>query len=245
VLGRHHARTIRCHLTGAGSVVVRVLAGALPTEIDMSFRTRSPRHGLPDIGHGNRLLAEATTQLDRSRILTLDSESRRASPRARRRASARAAHARTCIRTPTPPPPPWMADTARWTSSEPSPSSGAGGRPLFSGRKAPNSILGGRGSPLRPGKVAVGRRSGNRLWSISLTRACDTPRGYAATMSSLAAYPGMMRRDRQRLGLRECRAAWLVGVTVRGYREMEAERMVEVFEWPQSFVGGATTSGRP
>src|SRR5689334_7135168 len=31
------------------------------------------------------------------------------------------------------------------------------------------------------------------------------------TMSSLAAYPGMMRRDRQRLGLLECRAAWLLG----------------------------------
>src|SRR6188472_339396 len=57
---------------------------------------------------------------------------------------------------------------------------------------------------------------------------------------SLAAYPAMMRRDRQHLGLRECRAAWLLGITVRDYRQLEAgeddllvaqvcERMVEVF----------------
>jgi hypothetical protein len=62
---------------------------------------------------------------------------------------------------------------------------------------------------------------------------------------SLAAYPAMMRRSRDRLGLRECRAAWLLGITVRQYRLLEAgeddllvaqvwERMVEVFGWPQS-----------
>jgi hypothetical protein len=34
-------------------------------------------------------------------------------------------------------------------------------------------------------------------------------------MASLAAYTQMMRRDWQRLGLRECRAAWLLGLTVR------------------------------
>jgi hypothetical protein len=53
----------------------------------------------------------------------------------------------------------------------------------------------------------------------------------------------MLVRDRQRLGLRECRAAWLLGLTVREYRALEAgnaaitsdlwERMVEVFQWPQ------------
>ncbi len=54
----------------------------------------------------------------------------------------------------------------------------------------------------------------------------------------------MMRRDRQRLGLRECRAAWLLGITVRQYRQLESgddaflvaevwERMVDVFGWPQ------------
>jgi hypothetical protein len=36
-------------------------------------------------------------------------------------------------------------------------------------------------------------------------------------MASLPAYPQMMRRDRKRLGLRECRAAWLLGLTVRDY----------------------------
>ena len=62
-------------------------------------------------------------------------------------------------------------------------------------------------------------------------------------MPSLAAYPAMMRRDRQRLGLRECRAAWLLGLTVREYRALEAgedpllvsrvwERMVALYGWP-------------
>jgi len=59
-------------------------------------------------------------------------------------------------------------------------------------------------------------------------------------MSSLAAYTTMMRRDRERLGLRECRAAWLLGVTVGHNRRLEAgdealiqaevwERMIDVF----------------
>jgi hypothetical protein len=68
-------------------------------------------------------------------------------------------------------------------------------------------------------------------------------------MPSLAAYPAMMQRGRRREGLRACRAAWLIGVTVREYREIEAgdgdhlvtsdiwERMVEVFGWPQRFEG--------
>ena len=59
----------------------------------------------------------------------------------------------------------------------------------------------------------------------------------------MPAYVEMMRRDRQRLGLRECRAAWLLGLTVREYRALEDgdcfvtpdvwERMVEVFQWPR------------
>ena len=59
------------------------------------------------------------------------------------------------------------------------------------------------------------------------------------------AHTYMMRRDRQRLGLRECRAAWLLGLTVREYRMLEAGdtvvtrdlwgRMVEVFRWPRSW----------
>jgi hypothetical protein len=61
---------------------------------------------------------------------------------------------------------------------------------------------------------------------------------------SLAAYPSMMRRSWERLGLRRCRAASLLGLTVREYRALEAgdaeivpsdlwSRMVEVFQWPR------------
>jgi predicted transcriptional regulator len=66
-------------------------------------------------------------------------------------------------------------------------------------------------------------------------------------MATLAAYPGMMQRDRRREGLRVCRAAWLLGVTVREYRELEAgqrsptfetwNRICELYGWPQTFVG--------
>src|SRR5512132_3179229 len=65
-------------------------------------------------------------------------------------------------------------------------------------------------------------------------------------MATLAAYPGMMRRDRRREGLRVCRAAWLIGVSVREYREIEAgdrmpspdtyERICKLYGWPQTFV---------
>ena len=41
-------------------------------------------------------------------------------------------------------------------------------------------------------------------------------------MHPLASYPAMMCRDRERLGLRECRAAWLLGLTVREYRALES-----------------------
>jgi hypothetical protein len=63
-------------------------------------------------------------------------------------------------------------------------------------------------------------------------------------MPTLAAFPRMLEHDRRRNGLRVCRAAWLLGVTVREYRELEAgdltpdgptmERMFEVFGWPAS-----------
>ena len=57
----------------------------------------------------------------------------------------------------------------------------------------------------------------------------------------------MLKRDRQRNGLRVARASWLVGVSVRQYRELEAgtkrpdgdtyDRVSELFGWPRSFVG--------
>jgi predicted transcriptional regulator len=67
---------------------------------------------------------------------------------------------------------------------------------------------------------------------------------------TLAAYPGMMQCARKREGLRVCRAAWLIGVSVREYRELEGgdrtpsmstyERIRELYGWPQTFVDSPT-----
>jgi hypothetical protein len=56
----------------------------------------------------------------------------------------------------------------------------------------------------------------------------------------------MLERDRKRDG-RVCRAAWLLGVSVREYRELEAgshwptfetwDRICKLYGWPQTFVG--------
>jgi transcriptional regulator with XRE-family HTH domain len=64
---------------------------------------------------------------------------------------------------------------------------------------------------------------------------------------TLASYATMMERDREREGLPVCRAALLVGVTVREYREIEAgdrtpslatyRRISELYGWPETFVG--------
>jgi hypothetical protein len=66
-------------------------------------------------------------------------------------------------------------------------------------------------------------------------------------MATLAPYAAMMERDRRREGLRVCRAAWLIGVGVREYREIVAgdrmpsldtyRRISELYGWPQTFVG--------
>jgi predicted transcriptional regulator len=63
-------------------------------------------------------------------------------------------------------------------------------------------------------------------------------------------YASMLRTDRKRCGLRVCRAAWLLGVSVREYRELEAgttfptsdtyDRMCELFGWSQRFVGSSS-----
>jgi hypothetical protein len=57
----------------------------------------------------------------------------------------------------------------------------------------------------------------------------------------------MLERDRKREGLRVCRAAWLIGMSVREYRELEAgercptfetwHRICELYGWPQTFEG--------
>jgi transcriptional regulator with XRE-family HTH domain len=46
----------------------------------------------------------------------------------------------------------------------------------------------------------------------------------------MAAFPDMLRRDRERRGLRECQAAWRFGVSVREYRELEAGKRSPRFE---------------
>jgi len=65
-------------------------------------------------------------------------------------------------------------------------------------------------------------------------------------MPTLAAHATMMERDRKREGLRVCRAAWLIGVSVREYREIVAgdrtpsldtyRRISELYGWPQTLA---------
>jgi hypothetical protein len=47
-------------------------------------------------------------------------------------------------------------------------------------------------------------------------------------MATLAANSAMMERDRKREGLRVCRAAWLIGVSVLEYREIEGGEPIHV-----------------
>ena len=71
--------------------------------------------------------------------------------------------------------------------------------------------------------------------------------GNLPPVATLAAFPAMLERDRKREGLRVCRAAWLVCVSVREYREIEAgersptfetwDRICKLYGWPQTFVG--------
>ena len=71
-------------------------------------------------------------------------------------------------------------------------------------------------------------------------------------MATLAAFPVMLERDRKRESLRMCRAAWLLGVTVREYRELEASERLPTFAtrvicnlygWPQTFAKGSGLTG--
>jgi len=69
-------------------------------------------------------------------------------------------------------------------------------------------------------------------------------------MATLAVFVAMMQRDRKREGLRVCRAAWLIGVSVREYREIVAgdrmpsldtyRRISELYGWPQTYVGSSS-----
>jgi hypothetical protein len=46
-------------------------------------------------------------------------------------------------------------------------------------------------------------------------------------VATLAAYAAMRERDRKREGLRVCGAAWLIGVSVREYRDRSRRPDVE------------------
>ena len=71
----------------------------------------------------------------------------------------------------------------------------------------------------------LGRRLGPSS-SPSLRPQASLDRSRLRSVATLASFPAMMQRDRKREGLRICRAAWLIGVSVREYREIEAgERM--------------------
>ena len=90
-------------------------------------------------------------------------------------------------------------------------------------------------TPIRQGRLFVPLRI-THIWgpaSFAIVRLCRYGNARRA--------PEMLERDRRRHGLRVCRAAWLLGMTVREYREFEAgsfptsdayERICEVFGWP-------------
>ena len=52
----------------------------------------------------------------------------------------------------------------------------------------------------------------------------------------------MLKRDRERAGLRIARASWLVGVTVREYRKIEAGTKAPDWDTnePRSLLGAST-----
>jgi hypothetical protein len=62
----------------------------------------------------------------------------------------------------------------------------------------------------------------------------------------VAAFPSMLERDRRREGLRVCRAAWVLGLSVAEYRQLEAgtrsptfetwDRICKLYGWPQTFI---------
>jgi hypothetical protein len=57
----------------------------------------------------------------------------------------------------------------------------------------------------------------------------------------------LMREDRERLGLSVARASWLLGSSVRQFRELEDgevypdfetwDRICKLYAWPQTFFG--------
>ena len=66
-------------------------------------------------------------------------------------------------------------------------------------------------------------------------------------MPSLAAYPGMLERDRRRRGFTVGQVAWRLGISPAEYRSLEAgepihgfetwDRICKLYAWPQRFLG--------
>jgi len=64
---------------------------------------------------------------------------------------------------------------------------------------------------------------------------------------SVTMFSDMLRRDRERSGLRIARVAWRLGITPAEYRRLEEEeawprfetydRICKLFGWPQTFTG--------
>jgi hypothetical protein len=81
---------------------------------------------------------------------------------------------------------------------------------------------------------------------MSVTIGQSASIGNLPPVATLAAFPAMLERDRKREGLRVCRAAWLVGVSIREYREIEGgdrlpspgtyKRISELYGWPHTFT---------
>jgi hypothetical protein len=62
----------------------------------------------------------------------------------------------------------------------------------------------------------------------------------------VASFSGMLQGDRERWGIRVCRMAWFLGLTVLEYHELEegerlpdfeiVDRIERPFGWPRSFA---------
>jgi len=76
---------------------------------------------------------------------------------------------------------------------------------------------------------------------------CERPqRVLGSERGDIGRVPGDDEVHSEHEGLRECRAAWLVGVSLQEYRELEAgdrtpslgafEGISELYGWPQTFV---------
>jgi transcriptional regulator with XRE-family HTH domain len=68
----------------------------------------------------------------------------------------------------------------------------------------------------------------------------------AARLSLVAAFPDLLKKDRERHGFTIGQVAWRIGVKPREYREFEAgtrspdfdtrDRICKLYGWPQTFM---------